>query len=59
MEIFWGLNVGEEDGEEIIVKSMGIIKKGKGVVKVAAKLVVVRGDARWARGVDESTANLN
>ena len=47
------MNIEGEVGEEIRA-----IEKGKGVVKVAAELVVVVGDAKWAGGIDESVAIL-
>ena len=52
------MNIEGEVDEEIRAKSRGIIGKRKGVVKMAAELVVVVGDAKWAGGIDESVAIL-
>ena len=52
------MNVEGKAGKEIRTKSRGIIGKGKGLVKMAAELVVVGGDARWSIGIEKSAANL-
>ncbi|GMN30279.1 hypothetical protein TIFTF001_041424 [Ficus carica] len=50
-KISGGLDVGREAGEKIGAKSRGVFDKGKGVVDVAAELVVVEGEEEEEEGV--------